>query len=403
MKQQPLCCCFFWLFMQTPKIGLFLDNYPPAVDGVSLCVENYAYWLQKKHASVDVVIPHIYGGDYSGLDYPVHEYLSFPIPGRSPYVMGVPAVDPFIYRGLMREDFRILHSHSPFSSGNVAATLARKKRIPLVATFHSKYRDDFSRLLPKPLVTFMMGRVLSFFNRADEVWVPQESVRDVIREYGYKGNVEVVENGSDFVGSYPEEFFSESRRALGVGENELVLLFVGQHIWEKGTGLIIDALSELGDIPFRMFFIGTGYAAEEMRRRVAERNLSDKVFFEGAVLDRDLIKRYYAAADLFLFPSMYDNAPLVVKEAAALGTPALMVRGSTASAIVRDGQNGFLVEADKDSLASRIRELSSDRPLLKSVGQNASSTVVRPWEDCVGEAFDRYNALLRRKGLSPLD
>lgn len=393
----------FLVLMQSSKIGLFLDNYPPAVDGVSLCVENYAYWLQKKHASVDVVIPHIYGGDYSALDYQVHEYLSFPIPGRAPYVMGVPALDPFIYRGLMHEDFRILHSHSPFSSGTVAANLARKKNIPLVATFHSKYKDDFSRLLPKPLVTFMMGRVLSFFNRADEVWVPQESVKEVIRSYGYKGNVEVVENGSDFVSAYPEEFFSESRRALGVDGNELVLLFVGQHIWEKGTGLIIDALSELEDLPFRMFFVGTGYAAEEMRHKVHDCNLSDKVTFVGTILDRDLIKRYYAAADLFLFPSMYDNAPLVVKEAAALATPTLMLRGSTASAIVRDGQNGFLVEADKHALASRIRELSYDMEQLRTVGKNAASSIVRPWEDCVGEAFDRYNSLLRRKGLSPLE
>lgn len=389
--------------MHSSKIGLFLDNYPPAVDGVSLCVENYAYWLQKKHSSVDVVIPHIYGGDYSHFDYQVHEYLSFPIPGRSPYVMGVPALDPFIYPGLMHEDFRILHSHSPFSSGAVAARLARKKHIPLVATFHSKYRDDFSRLLPKPLVNFMMDRVLSFFSRADEVWVPQESVLEVLRDYGYKGNVEVVENGSDFVSDYPETFFLESRRALGVGENELMLLFVGQHIWEKGTGLIIDALSELGDLPFRMFFIGTGYAAEDMRQKVHDCNLSDKVKFIGTILDRDLIKRYYAAADLFLFPSMYDNAPLVVKEAAALATPALMLRGSTASAIVRDGQNGFLVEADRYSLASRIRELSSDMARLRAIGKNAAASIVRPWEDCVGEAFDRYNSLLRRKGLAPME
>lgn len=43
-------------------------------------------------------------------------------------------------------------------------------------------------------------------------------------------------------------------------------------------------------------------------------------------MEREILKRYYVAADLFLFPSLYDNAPLVIREAAALGTPSVLIR-----------------------------------------------------------------------------
>ncbi len=57
--------------------------------------------------------------------------------------------------------------------------------IPLVATFHSKYRDDFERVIPnKALVDYLVGKVVKFYESVDEVWVPQASVGETLREYG---------------------------------------------------------------------------------------------------------------------------------------------------------------------------------------------------------------------------
>ena len=77
-----------------------------------------------------------------------------------------------------------------------------------------------------------------------QVWIPQASVEDTIREYGYKGKVTVVENGNDFSGKEsPGLLREQARKDMGIADDELVFLFVGQHIWEKGVGLIIDALA----------------------------------------------------------------------------------------------------------------------------------------------------------------
>jgi len=384
---------------QQANVGLFCDVFPPVMDGVSVCMQNYAYWIQKKVGGVCVITPNVPGTDYGKLDYKVFDYFSIPVPRRHPYVTGIAEIDPIYLAKVMTTRFKILHAHCPFGSGQAALRIARVQKIPVVATFHSKYRDDFARVLPKLAVDAIIDGIIDFYERADMVWVPQASTVEVLREYGYKGHVEVMDNGSDLVADYPEKYFVEARQRLGIAPGEFVMLFVGQHIWEKNPRLIIEALSRIQDVPFRMYFVGTGYAADGMRKLVSEKGLDAKVTFVGSITDRSKIKDYYAASDLFLFPSLYDNAPLVVREAAALHTPSVMAEGATAATILQDGENGFLVENDPDKMAGLLRSLIHDPERVHRVGVQASRSIVRSWEDCVEEALDRYNALLRSRGL----
>ena len=380
------------------NIGLFNENFPPIMDGVSVCVQNYAYWLQKKVGGVQVITPSASGADYSVYDYKVVDFMSVPVPFRPPYVTGVAELDPHFLADILKTRFKIVHAHSPFATGLAAQRVASIQHIPIVATFHSKYRDDFSRIIKSErVVDSIIKRIVSFYEKCDEVWVPQESVKDVIREYGFKGNVEVVDNGCDFVADYPDSYFEESRLKLGIAPDEFVMLFVGQHIWEKNIRFILEGLEKVKDLPFRMFFVGEGYAAEEMKHIVYEKGLEDKISLVGGIADRETMKTYYASANLFLFPSLYDNAPLVVREAAALHTPALMIKGATASSIITDGVDGFLVANSVDDFAQRIRDLASNQQQVSRVGIQASRSIVRSWEDIAGEVLDRYNYLIRRK------
>lgn len=380
------------------NVGLFNESFPPVMDGVAVCVENYARWIQEKVGGVSVVTPRKLNAHYGQYPYEVLDYVSVPVPFRHPYVTGIAQIDPLLRAKLYRRRFKIVHAHSPFSAGLMALQVAKTQHIPLVATFHSKFKDDFREVIPSDMVVDQAIKiVMEFFDRADEVWVPQASVEEVIREYGFKGHVEVVDNGSDLVANYSDAYFEEARKALGIAPEEFVFLFVGQHIWQKNVRLVIDALEKIKDLPFRMFFVGTGYAAGEMKDLVAHKGLSDKVTFTGMLTEREEITRYYAAADLFLFPSLYDNAPLVVREAAALHTPAVMVEGSTAAEILRDGENGYLVPNELDAFAARLRQLYRDRAEVRRVGLTASRTIVRSWEDVVGEVLDRYDAIIARK------
>lgn len=378
-------------------IGIFNDSFPPIMDGVSVTVENYAYWLEKKNQAVCVVTPK--SPEYSDhRSYPILRYSSFPIFGRKPYRLGLPELDFSFQSEINKISFGLVHAHCPFSSGILAQRIARSNKIPFIATFHSKYRDDFERAFhSKCIANFMVKRIIQFYETADEVWIPQASVEETIREYGFKGKVQVVNNGTDFSSSKPiEPIKKQARLDLKIPDHETVFLFVGQHIWEKNTRLIVESLALINDLPFKMFFVGTGYAAEDLKQLVNELNLSQKVEFVGSVFERDELKKYYAAADLFLFPSIYDNAPLVVREAAAMHTPAVFVAGASSAESVKDNFNGFLTKDSAESFSAKLRELMLLPHKIKEVGDNASKTIARSWKSVTDEVLDRYEKLMLR-------
>jgi glycosyltransferase involved in cell wall biosynthesis len=380
-------------------IGLFNDSYPPIMDGVALTVQNYAYWLHRKNQPVCVVTPKT--PEYvDEATYPVYRYASLPLLGRKPYRLGLPYVDIPFQKTIKRTPFKLIHAHCPFSSARVALGLAKQQHIPLVATFHSKFRDDFKRAVNNKQITqWMLNDVIRFFEAADEVWIPQASVEDTIREYGYKGKLEVVNNGTDFSADENiDGLKQQARTALHIPAGMPVFLFVGQHIWEKNTRLIMEALALMSAVPFKMFFIGTGYAAKELQQLAIQHDLQSKVEFLGLITDRKRLQQYYTAADLLLFPSLYDNAPLVVREASAMHTPAILVKDSTAAEIVTDNYNGFLTENASDSLAQRIQTLLKTPEVIKEAGENASKTIARSWNDITEEVLSRYSFLIKKHG-----
>ena len=377
-------------------IGLFNDSFPPIMDGVALSVQNSAYSLYKKNQPVCVITPK--SPNYViNEPYPVYRYSSIPFISHQPYRIGIKEVDISFQNTIDKIPLSLVHAHCPFTSGQIALQIAKKRNIPFVATFHSKYRDDFERTFHnKSIAKYLTNKIVDFYEKADEVWIPQAMIEDTIREYGYKGKLYVIENGNDFAGtSEIAKLRIEAREMFQIAPNENVFLFVGQHIWEKNTKMIIEALAKIKDTPFKMYFIGTGYAADDMKQLVTDFEITDKVKFVGIVLDRELLKRYYAAADLFLFPSIYDNAPLVVREASALQTPAVLVKDSTASEVITDNFNGFLIENTASSLAEKIRELTANPLLICEAGTNASKTIGRTWEHVTELMLERYNNLMQ--------
>lgn len=390
--------------------GIFNDSFPPILDGVTLTVENYVHWLKQMGHTPCVVTP--WNPVCAEADYDVMKFFSLPIRSRKPYRYGYPKLDPFIWKRLRDTDFRIVHAHCPFSSGRLGVYVKRKSGVPLIGTFHSKYRDDLKHSFRRTpwMVDIIMKRILDFFNACDEVWIPQAQVEDTVREYGYRGPLTVVENGNDFVSMVTTselwEYKKRARRELGIADDEIALLFVGQHIWEKGLDIVIETLRLLKDkVKFRMNLVGTGYAFDEIGRMIEEYGLSDRVRLNGVISDRNALSRYYAGSDLFLFPSFYDNAPLVVREAAALGTPSILLRGSTASEVISDRCNGFLTDKSPERFAELVGYLSTHPDELREAACGARNTLVRSWQNVVEEVADRYDTLIRqheRSGLVPL-
>ncbi len=371
------------------RVGLFCEVYPPIMDGVSLTVQNYARELQALGQDVLVATAKAKEPLVGERAYELKRCFSLPLYKRPPYRYPLPYLDPAFSWALKKTDFSLIHAHAPFNLGKLGLRIAKKRDIPIVATFHSKYRSDIERVIKdEKVVDFFVRDIIRYFELVDEVWIPQASAEEYVRSCGYKGELFVMHNGTDFwVGSDDVSAIkSEARLRLRITEAEEkkgkdipVLLFVGQHTWEKNTKLLIEALEKIKDLEFSMYFVGTGYAEDGMKALVKKFGLSDKVHFEGAIYDRELLKQYYAAADLFLFPSLYDTAGIVVREAAALHVPTLVVEGSAATEIIFDGKNGYVAKQSADDFAIRLRQILADRDAIIEVGDQAALSFTGSW------------------------
>ncbi len=366
----------------------FNESFPPLVDGVANVTRNYAHWIKKKYGRSYVVTPE-YPAYVDDEIFPVLRYPSLPLALRKPYRLGVGQHNPKLWKKLSSLNVDIVHAQSPFSSGNIALRFARKKEVPLVATFHSKFYDDFKEATRSDVISWLMTHlVVDFFSYADAVWAVNESTRETLISYGYKGQVDVVPNGADFdVPINLDSLVQSTNNKYGLPENALVFLFVGQMVKQKNIPMIIDSLGLLkkAGCQFTMLFVGEGKSLEDFKVRVKKLGVDQNVQFLGKILDRDSLKSIFARADLFIFPSIYDNAPIVTREAAAVGTASLIVKGSNAAEGVVHGENGYLCENSAESLSQAILKIVANREDMKNAGLNAQKTIFRSWESIVDD------------------
>jgi glycosyltransferase involved in cell wall biosynthesis len=378
----------------------FNDSYFPVIDGSAMTAHHYSLWLNGKYGRCVMVAPKV--NEYKdNVEYKVHRFKSVLSPGMNPFRSGLPLTEIRFKKKIRKIGFDILHAHGPFISGHLAVRLARKIEVPLVATFHTDYSDDYRNIIRHDLfVEFVRQMTLDFYQSADMVWVPNRRAGLILREKGFNGAFQVVPPGTDF--SIPDRTQHLRLRKRGLelldaDANGFVMLFVGQLRWEKNLLMILESMKILMEEgkTFRMVFVGEGYAIKEMQKRVRQMKLTGLVTFMGLISDRLLLQQVYAAADLFLFPSLNDTAPLVLQEAAAFSVPSMVVRNSAPSDGILDGVNGFLSDPSATNMAFRISELMKNPEMLKKAGAEARKSIYRSWESVVDDVYQRYLEVIR--------
>ncbi len=380
--------------------GQFNDSYFPIMDGVGMTAHSYAFWLNEKYGKSMVVAPNV--KDYKDkVSYEVIRFKSVLLPGMNPYRVGLPQIDIDYKKKIKKVGFDLIHAHCPFISGHAAQKLAKKLNIPLVTTFHTKYRDDFAKVINNHhFIDFLVNMTLHFYNSADMVWIPNAATGQTLKDYGFNGSFEVMPNGTDMVAPDKKKLIVYRKKGLEMikaGNDEFVMLFVGQHRWEKNIRLIIESLRIIKESgkSFKMVFVGEGYAANDMKKLVKNYQLQDDVVFLKVITDREVLQCVFAASDLFVFPSVYDNSPLVIQEAAAFNIPSVLVRNSSSSEKIMDGVNGFLVENDSGDLSRMISGLMNNRQAIRKAGEGARKTIYHPWEAIVDDVYLRYTDIIK--------
>ncbi len=378
-------------------ICLLNDSFPPVIDGVANAVVNYARNIEAHHGHAVVVTPSVPDAEDAGYDFPVIRYPSIDTRKLVGYVAGYP-FSPETARRLQDEHAALLHTHCPAASAILARELRDVLDTPLVLTYHTKFDIDIAKAIKgKALQEGAIRALVQNVSACDEVWVVSEGAGENLRSLGFEGTYTVMENGVDVPrGAVSGEAVREATAGWDLPADVPLFLFVGRLMWYKGLRIILEALAALRarGVAFRMMFIGDGADGKEVRTVAQELGLNDVCFFTGAISDRETIRAWYTRADLFLFPSTFDTNGLVVREAAASGTATVMVAGSCAAEGVTDGQNGFFIEENADSLCAKLADLCAMPESMRRVGENAQRELYLSWEDAVARAYARYEVVI---------
>jgi glycosyltransferase involved in cell wall biosynthesis len=286
-----------------------------------------------------------------------------------------------------------------------------------VGTLHSKYEDDFRRVVPDALAHRLTRHAVGRFRLVDSVWAPNAGTLDTLRSYGYHGSVIVMPNGSDFGRPPADELAAMRRRgaeiigrpppSAGIDASdgdaaEIVLLYVGQMRWEKNVRVILEALGRLAGehrLPRRvsMVFVGSGPDMDGIRSLSRKLSLAaesnPRVVYLGAIYDRDVLAALYARADVFVFPSVYDNAPLVIREAAAFGTPSVLAAGSNSARDTADGHSAFHVQPNAEALAATLAGLVARPDRIAAVGRGAARDLYAGWQEVAARVAAHYRRI----------
>lgn len=381
------------------KILEILDSYYPCIDGPINVVKNYSKNLNKTDKCTLATSKASRSSHYvDNEEFDVIRCLSGWAPEK--YRNAIPELDLKFQKGLEKQQFDIIHTHSPFGMGRFAIKLGKKKQIPVVATLHTQYKEDFRRVLHdiKPLVDFMVKYIMKVYNQADSVWTVNTASCEILRQYGYKGKIEVVRNGTDL--KYPEnadELIENVNSIHNLKGQQNVFIFVGRISMYKNLELMADALKILKEkgIDFKTIIVGGGFDLKKFKEIVENNGLTDNFIFTGPVKDRKLLQGYYLRSDLFLFPSTFDTSSLVPVEAAAHKLPTLLIKGSYTAENIVDDKNGFLADENANSYAEKIEYIISNKELLRQVGDECHKSVYRTWEQVAEEVREKYMSVIK--------
>lgn len=380
--------------MRKLKIGMFMDSWYPDINGVILVMENLMKNMQD-YAEITLVVPKT-GSEDNDNNYFVNVIRIDSIPLlKTGYNLGMVDIEYLKYKKLFKKyDFDIIHIHSPFALGRLGIRVAKEKKIPVIATMHTRWEFEFKKYLKSDLISkICIKHLIKSYNKCNSCIALNNALIKVYKDYGYTGEMQIIYNGTDLkIVENKEKSLSKINKMYNLKKNETVFLFVGRIISIKNIFFILDVLKELKErnFKYKMLYVGDGPDFNTLSKKVKEYKMTDDVILTGKILDRELLKEIYFRADLFIFPSLFDASSLVQIEAASQETPTIFVEGSVTSDTVEDNITGFKEKEDINLFADRIESIINDKELKSRVKKTAREELAKTWDVIAKETYEYY-------------
>jgi glycosyltransferase involved in cell wall biosynthesis len=313
-----------------PRAAVFTDTYLPTVNGVTYTIQTWRDHWAARGGSMPVVYPG--SDDYAPADD------EHPVPSIDfPWYDGYHAARPTVPDAACDPMPDLVHAHTPFLMGLAALRYARSHGLPLVASYHTptaEYADYIAEGWLRPPVERAASTYEKWYmNRAEMVVVPSEPARHHLREMNVRAPIEVVPNGVDIDRFQPVD--TEDFRAKYGLEDGPLIGYTGRHGYEKDLDVLVEAVDGMDAT---VVFGGDGPARDSLE--AAAETVDADIRFLG-FLPREELPAFYAALDVFAFPSPVETQGLVALEANACGTPVAAVDAGALSDTVENGVTGY--------------------------------------------------------------
>lgn len=301
------------------------------------------------------------------------KYVRFPL--YPDYRVSLPGVTGGVRAELERFSPDLVHVVSPTPAALWALRWARRKGVPAVSSFHTHFVSYFRYYGVRPLERFGWWALRRFYARCERVYAPSVSI---IRELQAEGvrNLELWSRGIDVSSFSPERRDPALRALAGADADTPLLLLVSRLVKEKDLADLVevDRVLRAHGVRHRLALVGDGPMRAELEA------LLPHAFFAGHRVG-DELSRWYASADVFIFPSTTETLGNVVLEALASGLPAVVVDRGGPQDLIDHGVNGFVARAnDIENMADAVERLLTDPELRgRMSGAARESAASRDW------------------------
>lgn len=380
------------------KIGLFIDTFYPAIDGVVIAVDNLALELSKYN---DVVVVAPNSGEYDDIKpYKIYRINGLKVPSSEYIFINKKTQFSKHYKKLLKERFDVIHIHSPFNIGKLGIKIAKDLNIPCICTVHTRFNFEVERIAKSKKISNIATKViLRPYNQCDKCIVVNDPLIEEIKNFGYKYDPVVIYNGTDLKKCSSRKLRAEIIEKYNLKDEKNILIFVGRIISIKNIFFILDSLKLLKDknYDFKMLFVGTGPEENELKNKIKKYKLENEIIMTGKITDRKTLACLYDISNLLLFPSLMDTSSLVRIEAAINKTPGLFISESMVGVTIKNNVNGFTCSLDNEKYTNRIIEILENRRLLNRVSRSAKRTLSKTWRKVAKETYNLYLKMIEEK------
>ena len=366
------------------RVAVVTETWPPEVNGVAVTLAKLVQGLGHRNHDVQLIRPRQPKFDTGIKDSNLEEVLmrGMPIPSYPELKLGLPSKKTLVKTWTLRRP-DVVHIATEGPLGWSALQAAKVLKLPVTSDFRTNFQSYSKHYgigwLRKPIVAYLR----KFHNATACTMVPTKELKKTLSENGFL-NLKVVSRGVDTSLFNMSKRDPDLRKTWGATDQSQVMISVGRMAPEKNLEQVLktfEALKLLGT-DLKLVMGGDGPLREQFQLKYPE------IIFPGMLVQSELAK-YYASADLFVFPSQTETFGNVTLEALASGIPVLAFDCAAARDWVQTGVNGWLVpENDPDGFARKAVEIFNTKNLLSQVTQSTRQQIVRLDWDQIAEQVE---------------